>query len=183
MRFLILVMKQKVLLIQLFQMLSVLLGIFGQDQFLIEGFHTPLRFDHNKNRGGILVFFQEDIPAKILSHDFPSAGSLFLEIILHKKKCLINCSYIPNNNNIKNHLEIIRKPLDAFSIKQINSLIKQPACFKNPEKPSFIDLILTNKPQSFQSTCVIEAGLSDFYRITRSVLKTHFRKLPPKIVR
>ena len=98
-------------------MLDVLLGIFGQDQFLIEGFHTPLRFDHNKNRRGILFFFQEDIPAKILSHDFPSAGSLFLEIILHKKKCFINCSYIRNKNNIKNHLEIIRKALDAFSIK------------------------------------------------------------------
>ena len=110
-------MKQKINLIQLFQIPNVLLGIFGQGQFLIEGFHTPLRFDHNKNRGGILFFFQEDIPAKILSHDFPSAGSIFLEIILHKKKCLINCSYIRNKNNIKNHLEIIRKALDVFSIK------------------------------------------------------------------
>ena len=110
-------MKQKILLIQLFQILNVLLGIFGQGQFLIEGFQTPLRFDHNKNRGGILVSFQEDIAAKILSHDFPPAGSLFLEIILHKKKCLINRSYIRNKNNIKNHLEIIRKALDAFSIK------------------------------------------------------------------
>ena len=64
----------------------------------------------------------------------------------------------------------------------LNSLIKQPTCFKNPENPSCIDLILTNKPRSFQSTCVIETGLSDFHRMTVSVLKTHFRRLPPKVV-
>ena len=43
-------------------------------------------------------------------------------------------------------------------------------------------MILTSKPRSFQSTCVIETGLSDFHRMTVSVLKTHFRKLPPKVV-
>ena len=32
----------------------------------------------------------------------------------------------------------------------LESLIKQPACFKIPEKPSYIDLILTNRPQSFK---------------------------------
>ena len=61
------------------------------------------------------------------------------------------------------------------------SIIKQPTCFKNPEKPCSIDLILTNRPKSFQSTCVIEKGLSDFHRMTVSVLKMHFRKLPPKV--
>ena len=64
----------------------------------------------------------------------------------------------------------------------LNSLIKQPTCFKNPENSSCIDLILTNKPRSFQNTCVIETGLSDFHRMTVSVLKTHFRKLPPKVI-
>ena len=63
-----------------------------------------------------------------------------------------------------------------------NSLIKQPKCFKNPEDPSYIDLILTNKPCSFQTKCVIETGLSDSHRMTISVLKMHFRKLPPKII-
>ena len=65
-----------------------------------------------------------------------------------------------------------------YNSYSLNSLTKQLTCFKNPENPTCIDLILTNKPRSFQSTCVIETGLSDFYRITVSVLKTHFRKLP-----
>ena len=75
--------------------------------------------------------------------------------------------------------ETMRNFCNSYSL---HNLIKQPTCFKNLENPSCIDLILTNKPRSFQSTCVIETGLSDFHRMTVSVLKSHFRKLPPKIV-
>ena len=170
---------------------------FPHGQFLIDGFNTLFRFDLNKNEGGILLCVREDIPAKILSHDFPSAESFFVEIILHKKKWLINCSYNPNKNNIKNHLEIISKALDAFSTKyeniillgdlnvcvddetmrnfcnsySLNSLLKQPTYFKNLENPSCIDLVLANRPQLFQTTPVIGTGLSDFHRMTASVLK------------
>ena len=96
---------------------------FAHGQFLIDGFHTSFRFDHNKNGGEILLYVRKDIPAKILSHDFPSAESFFVEIILHKKKWLIHCSYNPNKNNIKNHLEIISKALDAFSTKYENIIL------------------------------------------------------------
>ena len=61
------------------------------------------------------------------------------------------------------------------------SVIEQPTCFKNPENPRCINLTLTNKPWSFQSTCVIETGLFDFHRMTVFVLRTHFCKLPPKV--
>ena len=39
-----------------------------------------------------------------------------------------------------------------------------------------------NVAKFFQSTCVIEIGLSDFYRMTISVFKMHFHKLPPKVI-
>ena len=64
----------------------------------------------------------------------------------------------------------------------VTNLVKQPTCFKNPEKPRCVDLILTNRPKSFQTTSVIETGLSDFHRMTVSVLKMRFRKLPPRII-
>ena len=96
---------------------------FPQGQFLIAGFHTPFRFDRNKNGEGILLFVREDIPAKVLSHDFPSIKSFFVEIILHKKKWLINCSYNPTKNNIKNHLETIIRALDTFSTKYENLVL------------------------------------------------------------
>ena len=164
---------------------------FPQGQFLIDDFHSPFRFDRNKSGCGILLYVRGDILTKILSHDFPSAESFFVEIILHKKKWLINSSYNPHKNNIKHHLETISRTFDTFSTKYenvlllgdfntcvddeamknfcssycLNSLIKQPTCFKNPENPSCIDLILANKTRSLQSTCVIETGLSNFHRI------------------
>ena len=45
-----------------------------------------------------------------------------------------------------------------------------------------MDIILTNKSRSFQTKCVIETGLSDLHRMTISVLKIHFHKLPPKVI-
>ena len=62
------------------------------------------------------------------------------------------------------------------------SLIKLPSCFINPKSPTCIDLMLTNKPHSFQTKCVIETGLSDFHRTTISVIKMHFQKLSPKVI-
>ena len=43
-------------------------------------------------------------------------------------------------------------------------MINKPTCYKNPDKPTCIDLILTNCPGSFQNFCVIETGFSDFYK-------------------
>ena len=40
----------------------------------------------------------------------------------------------------------------------------------------------TMKNFSFHSTCVMETGLSDFHRMIISMLKMHFRKLPPKVI-
>ena len=68
---------------------------------------------------------------------------------------------------------------DTYDLK---SLIKEPTCYKNPNKPSCIDLILTNKPRSFQHSCVIETGLSDFHKMTVTVMKTLFEKLQPRVV-
>ena len=45
----------------------------------------------------------------------------------------------------------------------LTGLIKHPTCFKNPDNPTCIDLILTKVPRTFQSTSVIERGLSDFH--------------------
>ena len=47
---------------------------------------------------------------------------------------------------------------DTCSLK---NLIKEPTCHKTPSKPSRIDLMLTNKQQSFKRSCVIQTGLSD----------------------
>ena len=64
----------------------------------------------------------------------------------------------------------------------LTSLIKQATCYKNPNNPTCIDLILSNTPRSFQSTCVIETGLSDFHLMTLTVMKKSFRKFHPRLI-
>ena len=61
-------------------------------------------------------------------------------------------------------------------------MIIKPTCYKNPERPSCIDLILTNCHHSFQNSCVIETGLSDFHKMVVTVMKATYRKLEPRIV-
>ena len=38
-------------------------------------------------------------------------------------------------------------------------MFNRSTCFKNPKKPSCIDLILTNCSRNFQNPCVIETGV------------------------
>ena len=68
---------------------------------------------------------------------------------------------------------------DTYDLK---CLIKEPTCYKNPENPSCIDLILTNNPKCLQSSCAVERGLPDFQRMTVTVMKTTFKKLEPGII-
>ena len=64
----------------------------------------------------------------------------------------------------------------------LTSMLNKPTCFKNPDKPSCIDLILTNCPRSFKNSCAIETGLSDFHKLAVSVMKTSYKKSEPKII-
>ena len=71
---------------------------------------------------------------------------------------------------------------NAFNLRRLTSLIKKPTCFKNPDKPICIDLILTNQPSCFQHSKVFETGLSDFYLLTVTEFKMSFQKLQPKLI-
>ena len=128
----------------------------------------------------------------------------YVEINLQEKKWLLCCSYNsynPNKNAIKSHLEILNKGLALYLSKYENfivlgdfivgmynsdmavfcdtydlkCLIKEPTCYKNLENSSCIDLILTNNPKCFRSSCVVETGLSDFHRMTVTVMKITLR--------
>ena len=66
---------------------------------------------------------------------------------------------------------------------KLRNLVKHPTCFKNPENPSCIYLLLTNKPLSFQTTTVIETGLYDFRKMIVAVMKMHFLKMKHRVIR
>ena len=71
---------------------------------------------------------------------------------------------------------------DFCCLYNLKNLVKNPTCFKNSDHPTCIDLILTNKSSSFQHTSIIETGLSDFHRLTVTVMKINFQKQAPKIL-
>ena len=107
-----------------------------------------------------------------------------------------------------NHLDLLRRSFDLYSAKyehfimlgdfntevtqtsmkvfcdsyEFKNLIKDATCYKNPENPSCIDLILTNNPNSFQNSGVIKTGLSEFHKMTLTVMKTTLEKLKPNII-
>ena len=65
----------------------------------------------------------------------------------------------------------------------LTNLIKELTCFKNPQKSSCIDVILTKRPRSFQNFYTIEIGLSDFHKMTLIVVERTFQKYEPRIIK
>ena len=154
-----------------------------------------------------MVFIREDIPAKFLSDDTKLIEGLYIELNIHKRKRLLRCSNNPNKNNM-NHPDALRRNLDLYSSEYertillgdfnieskepcmqsflelygLRNLILESACYNYPEKPSSYDLFLTNSSSSFQNSCAIETDLSDFHKMTVTVMKTTFQKLKPKLI-
>ena len=174
----------------------------------IQGYRKLYRIHRNCHGGGIMLCVRADTPSKLLSIEWLPMEGFYIEINLQKKKWLLCYSYNPNKNAIKSHLENLHKGLALYSSKYENfivlgdfnvgmdnsdmmvfcdtydfkCLIKEPTCYKNSENPSCIDLILTNNPNCFQSSCVVETGLPDFHRMTVTVMKTTFKKFQLRII-
>ena len=78
--------------------------------------------------------------------------------------------------------EMHEYPMNIFcTTYNLKNLVKEATCFKNIESPSCIDLILTNKPLYFQNTNVLETGISDFHKLTLTIMKSSFYKQEPNI--
>ena len=73
--------------------------------------------------------------------------------------------------------ELKEETLSTFrKVRNLKNLIKEPTCYKNPEKPTIIDLILTNKRKCFQHSCTYETGIYDFHKMTITVMKVTLKK-------
>ena len=60
---------------------------------------------------------------------------------------------------------------DIYHLKNLGNVL---TCYKNPLKPSCIDLFLTNCSRSFPDSQVIESELSDLHKMNITVLKMFF---------
>ena len=177
---------------------------YPKDQFSIAGYSEAIRLDRDSNGGGLMLFIRDDLPHRELkSHKLPkTVEGFFVEITLRKSKWLIGAGYNPHKEGISNFLNHIGIALDKFlpsyenilllgdfnsSVKEnamkefceiydLENLIKDPTCFKNPSNPSSIDVILTNRKSSFQNSMTLETGLSDHHKMVVTVLKRYFKK-------
>ena len=101
------------------------------------------------------------------------------------RKCIDN--YLPSYENFIIMGDFNCEPksnilVEFFNLLNFKNLVKEPTCYKNPENPRLIDLIITNRSKMFQNTINVESGLSDFHKMTVTVLKTYFKKCKPKII-
>ena len=153
---------------------------------------------------------REDIPAKPISNRSfdKDIEAMFVEINLRKKKWLLCVSYNPHKSLIENHLLVIGENIDLCSgiyenfiimgdfnaeptenameesmkLYNLKNLIKGPTCYKNPDKPSCIDLIISNRSKNFHLSHIVETGISDFHKMTVSVMKIFFKKQKPNVI-
>ena len=70
----------------------------------------------------------------------------------------------PNDTSMKNFCQI-------YGCKNI---VRDKTCFKSPINSTRIDLMITNRPKSFQESEVIETGLSDFHKMSLTVMKVFY---------
>ena len=54
--------------------------------------------------------------------------------------------------------------------------------YKNPDNPTCIDPFLINAPRSFQSACVLGAGLPDCYLMNLTALKKGVKNFQSRII-
>ena len=72
--------------------------------------------------------------------------------------------------------------MNAFCDSSFKSLVKKTCFFQNPENAYYTNLMLLSSSNSFQNSCAINTGLSDFHKITATILKIKFEKLKPRIL-
>ena len=71
---------------------------------------------------------------------------------------------------------------EFMKLYNLKNFIKGPTCYKNPDKPSCIGLILSNRSKSFHSYHIVETCISDFHKRTVSVMEIFFKKQKPNVI-
>ena len=180
---------------------------FPTMQFNIEGYHT-FRLDRNEYGGGILLYVRDDFPSKFIPMKNSTIKGFFIELNLSKKKWLLCCTYNPSRSFISDHLSTIGNNINVLlanyenfllmgdlnveghndflkefcDLCNLKNIIKVPTCFKNPDFPTSIDVMLTTSSTSFHNSCAIKTRSSDFHTMIVTVMKSHFQKKEPKII-
>ena len=143
----------------------------------------------------------------VTKHCFPKdIEALFIELNFRKCKWLLYVGFIIRRlTKINTFFDNIDKVLEVYSTYEkiilggdfnsqigencidtfmyqhnLQSINKEPSCYKNPNNPSCIDIFLTNSPRSFYQIETFFTGLSDFHKLVLSIFKTTFTESKSK---
>ena len=183
---------------------------FPDSQFILENFQfAPFRWDQNSKGGGKLVYIKQGIIAKRLENfETKFSETICIELTISKKNGVL---YLQNKtlffeeissslshivNKYDNHIiagdpniNILDPKCDENShfsglkdTYNLSNLLRLATCFKS-SKGTLLDVLLNNKPKSFQKTFVCETGLSDCHKLVATIFRLTLIKLPPKVVK
>ena len=143
---------------------------FPNSQFILKNFKFPaFRRDQNSKGGGKLVSIKQRIITKRLENlETKFSKNICVELTLSQKKW---CAYRPPKQN-KTWSKVWWKQsfYDLKDTYTLSNLVKSATCFKS-SKGTLLDVLLTNKPKSFQKTFLCEIGLSDCHKLVATIFR------------
>ena len=142
---------------------------FLLNQFVIQGYSKPYKFDRNRTGGGVFIYVREDIPSRESKiHNTPEdIEIIFIEVNLIKTRWLFCGCYHPPSQSDQFFFENIGKAHDKYSKRydkfmfvgdfnaeewelclsqflfkyNAKNVVKEKTGFKNALNPSCIDLL------------------------------------------
>lgn len=175
---------------------------FTMSQFTVPDYKIH-RKDRDCNGGGLLVYVKSSIPHRIRNEFTCVTGIeyLIIEIMVKAEKVMFIFIYKPPNirnvdlvtslgsllDNFLTELRSIfivgdinidmqcptRSVEEFMSMYNLRNIIDKPTCFKSIERPSIIDVILTNTPVRLASHLNVSIGVSDHHNIICAATKMH----------
>ena len=79
-----------------------------------------------------------------------------------------NIHLLDSISDLNHHFSVLRDMHD------LTNLAKVLTCYKNL-KGTLLDVLLRNRPNSFQKTIVCETGLNDYHMLIVTTLKSSFK--------
>ena len=189
--------------------MSIFLQLRKPNWMVLFPLHSLNLKDITKQSGGFLVYIKSSVPSRQLSYGSicNSIQAIPFEINLRQEKWLVIWIYCPPSKDSGFLIHSLTETIDHFATKYDNhlimvdfnmrpnnrmfksfldnnnltKLIKTNTCLKG--KGSSIDLILTNRKYSFKYTSSYETGLSDYYHMIYTMLKSSFINIEPKLLK
>jgi hypothetical protein len=184
---------------------------FHSGQFMIKGYHPPMRQDHTSHGGGLIVYVRSDIPCQRLSYPDGPVEHLPVEITLNKTKWCVLFTYKPlkvPDANFNSHMDALcekmtslhdnilimgdlnfdlslpekSRPLqEIMDLFSLSNLIKDPT-YTHANGRSLLDVAVTTNKHSFCDGHAMDIPCSDGHSMILATTKVFVGRPPPRTI-